>query len=36
MSEYRYLSSSNSSQRAVKRMIGMQIFYYRRKYHIYA
>ena len=36
MSEYRYLSSSKSSQRAVKRMIGMQIFYYRLKYHIYA
>lgn len=36
MSEYRYLSSSKSSQRAVKRMIGMQIFYYRHKFHIFA
>lgn len=36
MSEYHYLSSSKSSQRAVKRMIGMQIFYHRHKYRIYA
>lgn len=36
MSEYHYLSSSKSSQRAVKRMIGMQIFYRRHKYRIYA
>ena len=36
MSEYHYLSSSKSSQRAVKRMIGMQIFYHRHKYRINA
>lgn len=36
MSEYRYLSGSKSSQRAVKRMIGMQIFYHRHKFHIFA
>ncbi len=36
MSEYRYLSSSKSSRRAVRRMIGMQIFYYRHRFNIRA
>lgn len=36
MSEYRYLSSSKSSRRAVRRMIGMQIFYYRHQYNMRA
>jgi len=36
MSEYCYLSDSKHSKRAVRRMIGMQIFYYRHQFHIYA